>query len=280
MKKLLLCCCILLVQQLTAQPLNIMSFNIRYNNPGDGVNAWPNRVDKAGSQILFHDIHSVGVQEALEGQITDLKRYLKNYASVGVGRTDGKNQGEYSAIIYDSTRLKVLATRTIWLSTTPEIPGSKGWDANLPRIVTWAKFEDLLSGKIFYHFNTHFDHIGKEARRNSASLLLQLVKDIAGDTPAVITGDFNALPGDEPIQVITNTTNPLHLINSEHVSEQPHYGPGGTFTGFGAKENNTEPIDYIFIKNEVRVLKHATLSQSWQGLFSSDHFPVMAVIEL
>ena len=258
------------------ESLNIMTFNIRLNTASDSLNAWPYRADKVVSQILFHQAHSVGVQEALHGQMMDLQRQLTGYKFAGVGRDDGKTKGEYSAIFYDTTRLQLLQTETFWLSENRQVPGSKSWDAAITRIVTWAKFKDRKTKKIFYHFNTHFDHIGKVARRESARLVLQQVQAIAGKTSCIITGDFNAMPDDEPIQVITDKNNPLRLTDSKAISKTPHYGPTGTFTGFRSKENSDEPIDYIFIKNGVKVLQHATLSQTWGGRFSSDHFPVFA----
>ena len=260
------------------QPLNVMSFNLRYDTPRDSANAWPLRKDYAASQVLFHDVHIVGVQEALHHQLLDMKQRLPRFAWVGVGRDDGLQKGEYSAIFYDSTRLQVLQSQTFWLSTTPETPGSKGWDANITRIVTWAKLRDRRTKKQFFVFNTHFDHIGKVARAESAKLLLQKVNEIAGRSPCIITGDFNATPSQEPIQIIINPNDPLHLIDSKSVSATPHYGPHGTFNGFGPKETANEPIDHIFIKNGPTVLKHATLSQTWGGKFSSDHFPVLAAI--
>ncbi|HEY0676967.1 MAG TPA: endonuclease/exonuclease/phosphatase family protein [Chitinophagaceae bacterium] len=258
------------------QHLNVMSFNIRYDTPRDSANAWPLRKDYAAGQILFHEAHIVGVQEALHHQLTDLKERLTNYNYVGVGRDDGRQKGEYSAIFYDSTRLKVLESRTFWLSPTPDVPGSKGWDAAITRIVTWAKFRDLRTKKQFFVFNTHFDHIGQVARAESAKLLINYVRDVAGNAPCIITGDFNAHPGQEPIQIITNNNDPLHLIDSKAVSASQHYGPGGTFNGFQSKESSDAPIDHIFIKNKVKVQQHATLSQTWGGRFSSDHFPVFA----
>jgi len=260
---------------------NVMSFNIRYNNPGDSLNAWPYRKDLVASQIRFHEAHIIGVQEALHGQMMDLIERLPGYRFVGVGRDDGKEKGEYSAIIFDSTRLQLLSTKTFWLSPQPEVPGSKGWDAAITRIVTWAKFRDRKSKKEFYFFNTHFDHIGKEARRESAKMLIEKVNQLAGKSPAIITGDFNSIPSDEPIQVVTDNSNPLHLTDTRSVSKSAHYGPTGTFNGFRNKEINDDPIDYVFIKNKVKVLKHATFSQTWNGKFSSDHFPmfVQVVIE-
>jgi endonuclease/exonuclease/phosphatase family metal-dependent hydrolase len=259
--------------------LNVMTFNIRYNNPGDSANAWPFRKDKVASQILFHQAHIVGMQEALHSQISDLQERLSQYKFVGVGR-DGGEKGEYSAIFYDTIRLQLLSSQTFWLSQRPNVVASVGWDAALTRVVTWAKFKDRKTKKIFYHFNTHFDHRGKNARRESASLLLQQVQAIAGKTVSITTGDLNARPADEPIRVIVDSSNQLRLTDSKQVSLTPHYGPTGTFNGFGLKETEEVPIDYIFIKNGGKVLQHATLSQTWGGRFSSDHFPVFARIIL
>jgi len=272
-----LCCYI----SLKAQPvLNVISFNIRYDNPRDSLNAWPYRKDKVAGQLLFHHAHIIGVQEALHNQVQDLQERLPQYKYTGVGRTDGKEKGEYAAIFYDTVRLQLLQTATFWLAEQTDIPGKKGWDAAIERIVTWAKFTDRVTKKTFYHFNTHFDHVGKIARRESAALLLKKVNDIAGKTPAVITGDFNAHPNDEPIAVIVDKQNPLHLTDSKEITAAMHYGPEGTFNAFQSKEINDQPIDYIFVKNKVRVFQHATLSQSWQGRFSSDHFPVFAALEI
>jgi endonuclease/exonuclease/phosphatase family metal-dependent hydrolase len=281
MKRIVLLALVFMMTEATAQsPLNVMTFNIRYNTMADSANAWPFRKDKVASQILFHEAHIIGVQEALHGQMTDLQERLPQFKYAGVGRDNGKEKGEYSAIFYDTTRVQALQTKTFWLSETPEVAGSKSWDAAITRIVTWIKFRDKKTKKIFFAFNTHFDHIGKVARRESAKILLQAVKDIAGDTPAFITGDFNAEPSDEPVQVIKDVSNPLHLTDSKEVSLKPHYGPTGTFNGFRNKERNDQPIDYIFLKGKWKVLKHATISQTWQGLFASDHFAVLATISL
>ena len=259
------------------QPLHVMSFNIRLNVASDSANAWPHRKDFVASQILFHDAHIVGVQEALHNQMVDLSERLKGFKYVGVGRNDGKERGEYSAIFYDTARLQVLKSETFWLSQTPTVPGSKSWDAAITRVVTWAQLRDKRSGKTFFAFNTHFDHMGKVARAESARLLKQRVKEVAGNSPVVITGDFNSAPTDEPIQVLLSA--PDAFTNAKSVSMAPHYGPTGTFTGFQQKETTDDPIDFIFIKNGFKVLKHATLSQTWGGRFSSDHFPVLAVLQ-
>ena len=271
---------ILLAVSLSSQTLNVMSFNIRYNTSSDKENAWPNRKNKVAGQILFHDVHVVGVQEAQHDQMMDLKERLVRFKYVGVGRDDGKTAGEYSAIFYDTTRVKLLKTETFWLSETPTVPGSKSWDAAITRIVTWARFRDLKTKKQFFVFNTHFDHLGKKARAESARIILQKVKTLAGKLPVIVTGDFNTPPSDEPYQLIVEANNKDRLTDSKAICATAHYGPTGTFNDFRTKERDNEPIDYIFIKNKVKVLKHGTLSQTWEGRFSSDHFPVFATVEL
>jgi len=268
----------LLALSLPAQELNLMSFNIRLNTAADSLNAWPYRKDKVASQVLFHEVQILGVQEALHDQVMDLQQRLPNYTYTGAGRDDGKTGGEYSAIFYDTSRLKLLQSATFWLSLTPEMPGSKSWDAAITRIVTWAELKMKSGQKTFFVFNTHFDHIGQEAQRESAKLLLNKIKIIAGESPVIILGDFNAKPSAEPIKILTNPADPLHVSDSKEISITPHYGPSGTFNGFTTKEVSDEPIDYIFLKGKWKVLQHATLSQTWGGRFSSDHFPVFAKI--
>ena len=259
--------------------LDVMSFNIRLNIASDSLNKWEYRRENLASTVLFYDIDVLGIQEALEDQMGDLRRLLPGYKHVGLPR-DSTPGGEYSAIFYDSARLRLIEHKTFWLSENPYVKGKKGWDAALPRIVTWAKFKDNVTMKEFYFFNTHFDHVGKVARRESSKLLLKQIQNIAGSIPVVVTGDFNAEPQDEPIQILVDPSNPLHLVNSQKISKTPHYGPTGTFTGFRSAERNDEPIDYIFVKNGVEVLRHATFSQTWRGRFASDHFAVYAEIEL
>ena len=260
--------------------LQVMTFNIRLNTPKDGVNAWPNRKEKVATQVLFHQPHLLGVQEALPEQMHDLQQALPRYQVIGVGREDGKNHGEFSAIFFDAARLELLDSKTFWLSETPETPGSKGWDAAITRVVTWGKFKDKKSGRTFFHFNTHFDHKGQIARRESAKFLLQQVQKIAGEIPVIVTGDFNAVPSSEPIQIVTNQKDSRHLIDTREISQTPHYGPSGSFNGFRSGETSDEPIDYIFIKGKFRVLQHACISQTWKGLFASDHFALFARVQL
>lgn len=265
---------------LAAQDFTVMTFNIRFNTSSDDMDAWPYRKDKFVSEVVFHDVQLLGVQEALHEQMMDIRERLPRFNYIGVGRDDGKEKGEYSAIFFDTTRLQLVTSETFWLSETPTVAGSKSWDAAITRVVTWGQFRDRKTKKLFFAFNTHFDHMGKVARRESARILLNKVKEIAGTTPAIVTGDFNSEPTDEPIKIIVDKDDPLHLTDSKEISVTPHYGPTGTFNGFKSKERNDQPIDYIFVKGKWDILTHATISESWEGRFASDHFAVLAKLKL
>jgi endonuclease/exonuclease/phosphatase family metal-dependent hydrolase len=272
--------CLLTLVSMAQTPLRVMSFNIRFDNPKDSPNHWQARREKLASQVRYHHTDLLGVQEALHGQVQDLQQLLPGFGFVGVGRDDGQTKGEYSGIFYKTERLELLQSATFWLSLTPEVPGSKSWDAAITRLVTWARFKDKKTGKIFFHFNTHFDHIGQEARRQSARLLLQQVQQLAGSKPVIVTGDFNAKPTDEPIRILLEAANPQRLTDTYQLSATGHYGPMGTFNAFSNRERDEVPIDYIFVKGPWRVQDHATLSQTWGGLFASDHFAVLATVLL
>ncbi len=258
--------------------INVMTFNIRYDNPKDADDQWKFRKENLASMLPFYDIEICGMQEVLYAQAEDLKTLLPEFSYVGKGRTDGKKEGEFSPIFYDASKITVLESETFWLSPTPKVP-AKAWDAMLPRIVTWAKmkYKDTKKGnKPFYFFNTHFDHLGVQARAESAKLLLKKVKEIAGNNVAIITGDFNATPLEEPIQILKD-----QLIDARRLSKSPHFGPeNSTFNGFDTKEVDGRLIDFIFTNSyKIKVLKHATLSNTWGGHFASDHHAVMARID-
>jgi len=262
------------------ESIRVMSFNIRYDNPRDGMNAWPYRKELAASMIRFHGAELVGLQEALKHQLDDLARLLPDYAWVGVGRDDGKFAGEFSAILYRHDRFEVLQQSTFWLSETPGQP-SKGWDAACVRIVTWAKFKDRFTGRSLFHFNTHFDHRGESARRESARLLRAQVKKIAATEHVIVTGDLNSLPDSEPYGILTGKdarNEDAALVDARLCSVYGHHGPTGTLGKFETTGIPGEQIDYIFVKNRVTVLLHGILSDTFDGRFPSDHLPVLAEI--
>ena len=257
-------------------PIRVMSYNIRYNNPGDEGHAWPYRVDRVASTILFNNTDIVGVQEALKGQLDDLSAQLPGYAWIGVGRDDGAEAGEYTAIFYREDRFTLLDDDTFWLSKTPDVPGSKDWDAALTRIATWGHFKDTATGTSLYVLNTHFDHRGSEARTQSAALVAERATALAGNTPLVVTGDFNFTPEAAGYAALTEK-----LSDAFHTTAQPHHGPDATiYGGFEVTHEPGRRIDYIFTNSALSVHQHATLSDNWEGAFASDHLAVIATVAL
>jgi len=275
----ILCCSFIAYGQQRSgeRALRVMSFNIRYDEPRDGVNAWPNRKTKVADVIRFHKADIVGVQEALLSQLRDLEKLLPDFAWCGVGRTDGKEAGEYSAILYNKSRFRLLETNTFWLSETPDRPGSMGWDAAYPRVVTWAKFKDRVSKKTFIHFNTHFDHRGEKAQKESAVLILKKVGEIAGRFPFVLTGDLNVTEDSEAYKTLKNGNSTTRLADAKYASAHGHFGGDSTFNEFKELQPGRK-IDYIFVREGMLVTEHGALSDRWNGLWASDHIPVIAEI--
>jgi endonuclease/exonuclease/phosphatase family metal-dependent hydrolase len=259
--------------------IRVMSFNIRYDEPRDGVNAWSNRKEKVAGVIRFHKADVVGVQEALLTQLRELERLLPDFTWCGVGRTDGKESGEYSAILYRRSRFQVQQCETFWLSETPEKPGSMGWDAAYPRVVTWAKLRDRASRRTFFHFNTHFDHRGDKARTQSASLILRRIGDIAAGLPFVLTGDLNVREDSEAYRTLKTGDDRTRLADAKYASVNGHFGGDSTFSAFKELQPGNK-IDYIFVREGMRVTEHGALADQWNGLWASDHLPVLAEIEL
>jgi endonuclease/exonuclease/phosphatase family metal-dependent hydrolase len=254
--------------------LRVASYNLRYNNAGDGADAWPNRKEMVKSLVQHYDFDVFGIQEGLRGQLTDVAE-LPAYAFVGRGRDDGKEAGEHSAIFYKKARLQLLQTGDFWLSQTPDQP-SKGWDATCcNRICTWARFKDLQSGQVFYFFSVHFDHEGVEARRQSGQLMVRKIKEIAQGAPVVCVGDLNSTPDTEQVKTLQSA-----LGDAYQLTQRPAYGPVGTFNGFELTAPLRDRIDYIFVSRGSTVLDYAVLTDSLRGHYPSDHFPVVANVVL
>ena len=256
-----------------SQDLKVMTYNIRLSLESDKENSWNNRKDDALALMSYYHPDYFGVQEAVPQQMIDIKTNLKDYDFVGVGRDDGKNQGEYSAIFYDKNKLEVTKSGTFWLSETPEKP-SKGWDAAYNRVCTYAFFKIKKTGKQFLAMNLHFDHVGDVARVNSAKLILEKIKKLnPKNVPLTLTGDFNLTDDSEPIKIISKS-----LDNVFYHSKKTHYGPKGTFTGFDINTIPQDRIDYIFVKG-FEVLSNRTINDRRENLlYPSDHFPILAEI--
>lgn len=238
------------------------------------MNAWPNRIPKVVALIQKYNPDVIGVQEALHHQLEDLVRLLPDYSYVGVGRDDGKEKGEYSAILYRHTRFGVLQDGTLWLSETPDVPGSKSWDAAFPRIVTIARFFDKETKAEFNILNTHFDHAGVEARLRSASYLAGMVVGIrirTKDYPILVTGDFNSERTEASYS---------QLVGDELTDTKPVNDQTGTFCGFEAGKTECKTIDYIFHTKEWILKSYLVIKDNDGKHYPSDHLPVMAEFEL
>ena len=256
------------------EPVELISYNIRMNTPSDGEHAWPHRKDHVAALFKFHRADVFGVQEALPDQMDDLQAAFPDFSYEGVGRDDGDREGEFSAVFYSHKRFNKLQGGTFWLSETPG-ECSFGWDAACRRVCSWVRLEDKASGQQFFVFNTHFDHRGMEARKQSAALILKKIEKISGgELPVVLCGDFNLPPDSDPIGLIRGK-----LKDAFEVSQLPPYGSIGTFHGFSYDRSPGKRIDYVFVSEDVEVLRYGALTDSRDRAFFSDHLPVLVSLQ-
>ncbi len=259
----------LIYGNIQAQELTVMSFNIRYDNKNDQQNSWDNRKKGVVKLLAKYRPAILGVQEALLHQIEYIQHNLPNYQHIGLGR-NGKNNSEFSAIFYDTTKFKILKEATFWLSKTPD-KVSKGWDAALPRICTYGQFENIKTHEQFWIFNTHFDHIGERAKRKSAKLILKKIKKVNIEShPVILLGDFNSTPESKPIRILNKQLNDAMSISTTILK-----GSKGTLNGFNPNELATKRIDYIFSLRLTVVFYTHILDRLENSNFISDHYPVL-----
>jgi len=252
--------------------LPVMSFNIRYDNPKDGVNAWPNRKKAVCSLIKKYKPAIIGIQEALENQNADLLNGVQGYSMVGLGREDGDAKGEYCSILFDTTRMNCLWDSTFWLSDTPHRI-SRGWDAALERIATVGLFADKTSEKKLYVINAHFDHKGKKARYESARLLTSFAAEIGeSGIPVVLTGDLNCVPESRPLKQLLSLFDDPSVVTGEALT------PKGTFNGFDPELRPDKRIDYILLFGLMPLQYRHLIERRTERLFVSDHYPVICQI--
>ena len=261
--------------------LNVMTYNIRYGTADDGENRWSARRRMVFDAIRRQSPDVVGLQEALDGQLHEITTALPGYAVVGVGREDGREKGEYAAILFRKSRLRVAEAGTFWFSDTPGVPGSTSWGNRVTRICTWARFIDH-DGRAFWHFNVHLDHESQASRERSTQLLLERIEARSvRDEPVIVTGDFNAGekdpalatllgpgPGGEPAFVDT-----FRIL---HPDEQRV----GTYSAFAFGKTNGEKIDYVLAEPGTEVTRAGIVRWSRHGRYPSDHFPVVARVRL
>ena len=258
--------------------IKVMSYNIRLDVASDNENRWDARKDKVAGLMNFYEADFIGGQEVQHHQLKYLQEKLNGYSYIGVGRDDGKEAGEYSCIFYKKEKFSLLQQSTFWLSPTPDSV-SKGWDAAFKRVCTFGLFKDLKSKKKFWVLNTHFDHVGLVAREESAKLIIAKIKQLNSrkNYPVVLMGDFNSRPADAAITYLNQV-----MLNARVVSKEPAYGPADTWNGFKFNEKPDGCIDYIFVSEDRRisVSKFATLTDSYDMKYPSDHLPVLAVFLL
>lgn len=244
-----------------AQDLTVGSYNIRYDNEGDRKkgNGWEQRCPLIVRQILFNNFDIFGAQEVLHNQLHDLLNGLPGYDYIGVGRDDGETKGEYAPIFYNKDRFKRLKSGHFWLSENTGTP-NKGWDAALLRICTWGQFKDLKKKKKIWFFNLHFDHVGVEARKQSARLVLAKIKEMCGNDPVILTGDFNVDQTNESYQLLANSS----VLYDTYEKAEIRYALNGTFNSFKGDRATNSRIDHIFVSNKLKVDRYGILTDTYR----------------
>ena len=255
-------------------PHSIMSYNIRYDNNWDVKNSWSIRKKKVVQIFDQYSPSIIGVQEGLFNQVQYIDSCLKNYDYVGVGRDDGKQQGEFCVIYFDTTQYAVSSHSTFWLSETP-VTISVGWDAALERICTYGLFKDRRTAEEFWVFNTHFDHMGSMARERSSGLILDRINKVnRRSLPVIVMGDFNSAPDSPPINAIRT-----EMSDALEISLQELQGPIGTFNGFDPDLPIEKRIDNIFTR-DIKVLSYMHINDRLNNnRHISDHLPIMIKIQ-
>lgn len=305
MRKNIVCCILLLFFgfiSVSGQSITLATYNLRNANRADSLagNGWGQRFPYIAGIIRFHEFDLFGTQEGLYHQLQDLKTALPGYDYIGVGRDDGKQKGEFSAIFYRTDRFEVLEHGDFWLSTITDRP-NKGWDAALPRICTWGKFRDQWSGKTLLFYNLHQDHRGVQARNESVKLVLKKIEEGDEHLPVILTGDFNVDQHSEPYDVLVESG----ILFDSYEKATFRYAPNGTFNAFYADRKTESRIDHIFVSKEFEVKRYGILTdtyrsedtgsevreqntnfpkevslQKYRARLPSDHFPVMIIVEL
>lgn len=273
----------LFLMNTSAQSLRVMSYNIRYDNPADGPNAWSNRRDFLVTQVRTADPDILGVQESLPAQVEYLVSQFPAYGHAGQGR-DENGTGESATIFFRMDRFEMTESGTFWLSETPE-KMSKGWDAAIRRICTFVRLRDKITQQSWLVLNTHFDHVGVLARQKSAELLtkkiLELVRvdtnapDYVISQPIVLMGDFNATPESLPVEILKRELSDARLI-ADHVSIPQK----GSYNAFNTSKFAEDLIDHIFVSRVISVADYRLIVESRDGRYASDHFPVVIDLQI
>lgn len=275
-KNLFVLALMMLLISAEAQQLKVATYNLRYDNPKDTGNLWKDRAPIVASLIRYHDFDIFGTQEGLKNQLDDIINILPQYTRYGVGRNDGIDKGEHSAIFYKKDVFELLKKGDFWLSETPDKP-SMGWDATCcNRICSWVYLQHKKSKKKFYVFNAHYDHQGVQARKESSKLILRKIKQIAGNEPVIITGDLNSAHTSEAYLTIANSG----LFKDTYRQVKYPYANNASHNGFGSTKDRKDIIDHIFTTRHFTTQKWGLLTDTYHGKYPSDHFPVLADLVL
>ena len=262
-----------------ANPLRVATFNIRHGAANDGENRWEKRKDVFFATLRKMDSDVIGLQEVLAFQFDEIKAAMPGYEIVGVGRNDGKRDGEFVPVAFKSERFEMLGHGHLWLSETPEQPGSRGWDAQLPRMATWVRLKERGTGRALLFVNTHFDHMGKRARAESAKLVRARIGQWRDGAAVVLVGDFNARQQEEPYgALVDEKPDAVRLLDSFRIAHPQQGKEEGTFHGFTG-ERSRERIDWILHTPELKTLACEVVYEHEGARYPSDHFPVAAVLE-
>jgi endonuclease/exonuclease/phosphatase family metal-dependent hydrolase len=271
-----------LIPHLEAQPLYVGSYNIRYQNNDDNRagNSWRQRCPVVCGQLMFEHPDIFGAQEVLHSQLMDMLRLLPDYGYIGVGREDGAEKGEYAPIFYDKQKLQLLSHGHFWLAETPDKP-VLGWDAACVRICTWGQFRDVQNATTFFFFNLHMDHMGVVARRESAKLVVSHIRQLAGTSPVILTGDFNVDQTNEIYRIFTS------LLTDSYVAARHRFAENGTFNAFDQERKTYSRIDHVFVSPSFTVQRCGILTNTyWQQegdsitrRLPSDHYPVFVHLD-
>lgn len=260
----------------SATSLSVRTFNMRYDNPEDGQNNWRFRRERIAGVIKAQEVDVLGTQELLSNQFNDLSGLLTGYQGVGVGRLDGAESGEYCAVFFRKDRFTLLDSGTFWLSETPEVVGSLGWDGACERIATWVVLRDRDGRELFF-IDTHLDHVGQVARDEGVSLLMKRIETLSGGRPVILTGDFNSEPGSS---VVAHVQKDGVLRDAKAIAAQ-RSGTDWSFSDFGQIPEAERPLlDYIFVSGDIEAVRYEVLPDTFDGGYVSDHAPVMAVVKI
>ena len=255
--------------------ISVMTFNIRLDASVDGPNVWDNRKAAVCEMLKYYSPDLLGMQEVCPNQMDDLKAGLPEYEALGVGRDDGKHKGEHSPVFFNKKRFRLIRHGDFSLSETPEVFGTKGWDASYNRVCSWAVLQDRRTGKKLAFFNTHLDNDGQVARREGIRLVLNRIRQYAPGLPAIITADYNCSDGEAPFTVLRENG----MANVRDIAPVV-YGPSYSWHDYGRLPIDQCPLlDHVFVNNKLKAGRYRVVQDKPENVWLSDHFPVLVNLD-